>query len=229
MKVTRPAADLERESLAFRLEQLEARGAASPAPTAAAAEATPVAPQPPPPAAGPAALRARAAPGRLAAHRPAGGRAEGRHSHRLALRESPPAGLAGDTLPSRFRPPPISTASWPRSKNATLLADALYEVTGRRFSLDFARRERRRGCRRHDPRRRGRDPRFDEEDVRRPRGDRRGGPMKGMDVSKMLNESSRCRPRWRRPRRSSPMRRSRPRPAARWLRSRRPAPWRSSR
>ena len=56
MKVTSPGSDLSRESLAFRVEQLEQRlsgGPPPPAPAApaaptAAAEPTPVAPQPGP-------------------------------------------------------------------------------------------------------------------------------------------------------------------------------------
>ena len=55
VKVTSPASDLSRESLAFRVEQLEQRAAGAPAPAAAPApapatpseEPTPVAPQPP--------------------------------------------------------------------------------------------------------------------------------------------------------------------------------------
>ena len=55
------------------------------------------------------------------------------------LREAHPTGLAGDTLTVEFP----AAADFHRKlaeepKNATLLADALYEVTGRRFSLDFA-------------------------------------------------------------------------------------------
>ena len=55
------------------------------------------------------------------------------------LREAHPAGLAGDTLTVEFP----ASASFHRQlaedpKNATLLADALYEVTGRRLALAFA-------------------------------------------------------------------------------------------
>jgi hypothetical protein len=54
------------------------------------------------------------------------------------LREAHPAGLAGDTLTLEFP----RNASFHRQlaeepKNATLLADALYEVTGRRLALAF--------------------------------------------------------------------------------------------
>ena len=54
------------------------------------------------------------------------------------LREAHPAELAGDTLTLEFP----AAASFHRNlaeepKNATLLLDALYEVTGRRFALAF--------------------------------------------------------------------------------------------
>jgi len=137
VKVTRPAADLERESLAFRLEQLEGRGAVPPAP--AAAQATPVAPQPPAPAAEP-------PPVELEQLQDAWQRTvlpaveqKGGIPTASLLREAHPAGLTGDTLTVEFP----AAADFHRKlaeepKNATLLADALYEVTGRRFSLDFA-------------------------------------------------------------------------------------------
>ena len=55
------------------------------------------------------------------------------------LREAHPAGLAGDTLTLEFP----RNASFHRQlaeepKNATLLAEALYEVTGRKLGLAFA-------------------------------------------------------------------------------------------
>ena len=55
------------------------------------------------------------------------------------LREAHPADLAGDTLTVEFP----ATAAFHRQlaeepKNATLLAEALYEVTGRRLGLAFA-------------------------------------------------------------------------------------------
>jgi hypothetical protein len=54
------------------------------------------------------------------------------------LREAHPSGLAGDTLTLEFP----ATAAFHRNlaeepKNATLLAEALYEVTGRRFAVAF--------------------------------------------------------------------------------------------
>jgi len=55
------------------------------------------------------------------------------------LREAHPAQLADDKLTVEFPP----AASFHRQlaeepKNATLLAEALYEVTGRKLALDFA-------------------------------------------------------------------------------------------
>jgi DNA polymerase-3 subunit gamma/tau len=132
IKVTRPGADLERESLAFRLEQLE-RGGAAPA----AAE-RPVANEEsaPPPAAAP--------PVELEQLQDAWQRAvipavEQRSIPTASvLREAHPSGLAGDTLTLEFP----ATAAFHRNlaedpKNATLLAEALYEVTGRRFAVAF--------------------------------------------------------------------------------------------
>ena len=81
VKVTRPAADLSRESLAYRLEQLEQRGPSGARPGARSPAPVPsrhrTAPRPELPAPGrtPPAARAGAAPGGLAAHDPAGGRA----------------------------------------------------------------------------------------------------------------------------------------------------------
>jgi hypothetical protein len=54
------------------------------------------------------------------------------------LREAQPAGIAGDTLTVEFP----AAASFHRQlaeepKNATLLVDALYEVTGRKFAVAF--------------------------------------------------------------------------------------------
>jgi DNA polymerase III subunit gamma/tau len=135
VKVARPAADVERESLAFRIEQLEARGT----PMSAAAEPTSAATQPPQPA-------VESPPVELEQLQDAWQRTvlpaveqKGGIPTASLLREARPAGLAGDTLTVQFP----AAADFHRKlaeepKNATLLADALYEVTGRRFSLDFA-------------------------------------------------------------------------------------------
>jgi DNA polymerase III subunit gamma/tau len=139
IKVTRPGADLERESLAFRIEQLERRGAAtavsSSEPAEAEVDAQVQAPEPPP----------EAPPVELEQLQAAWQRSvipaveERSVPTASMLREAHPSGLAGDTLTLEFPP----SASFHRNlaeepKNATLLVDALYEVTGRRFALAFA-------------------------------------------------------------------------------------------
>jgi DNA polymerase-3 subunit gamma/tau len=132
IKVTRPGADLERESLAFRLEQLEQSGSAA-LPTEPR-EAEKPAPTPP----------ASAPPVELEQLQDAWQRAvipavEQRSIPTASvLREAHPSGLAGDTLTLEFP----ATAAFHRNlaeepKNATLLADALFEVTGRRFAVAF--------------------------------------------------------------------------------------------
>jgi DNA polymerase-3 subunit gamma/tau len=132
IKVTRPGADLDRESLAFRIEQLERRG-----PVQAEAPVT-AEPAPEPPA-------ATAPPVELEQLQDAWQRAvipavEQRSIPTASvLREAHPSGLAGDTLTLEFP----ATAAFHRNlaeepKNATLLAEALYEVTGRRFAVAFA-------------------------------------------------------------------------------------------
>jgi DNA polymerase-3 subunit gamma/tau len=132
IKVTRPGADLERESLAYRLEQLEQSGSAAPATEPREAEKS--APTPP----------ASAPPVELEQLQDAWQRAvipavEQRSIPTASvLREAHLSGLAGDTLTLEFP----ATAAFHRNlaeepKNATLLADALFEVTGRRFAVAF--------------------------------------------------------------------------------------------
>ena len=54
------------------------------------------------------------------------------------LREAHPKDLAGDTLTVEFpREASFHRQLAEEPKNATLLADALYEVTGRRLALEF--------------------------------------------------------------------------------------------
>jgi DNA polymerase III subunit gamma/tau len=133
IKVTRPGADLERESLAFRIEQLERRGPAT-AETPIDAE-VPIEPAPPPAAAPPVELEQL----QDAWQRAVIPAVEQRSIPTASvLREAHPSGLAGDTLTLEFP----AAASFHRNlaeepKNATLLLDALYEVTGRRFALAF--------------------------------------------------------------------------------------------
>jgi len=133
VKVTRPAADLSRESVAFRLEQLEqsaTRLAPSPQPELKHAPAAPV---------------AKAPDVELEQLQEAWSRtivpavAERSIPISTVLGEAHPADLSGDTLTVEFP----ASASFHRQlaeepKNATMLADALYEVTGRRLALAFA-------------------------------------------------------------------------------------------
>jgi len=137
VKVTRPGADLSRESLAYRLEQLESRGHhPGPAPEARLQEAPP----PAAPAAPPSRPSLELEQLQEAWQRTIVPAVEERSIPAASvLREAHPAGLADDTLTVEFP----SSASFHRQlaeepKNATLLADALYEVTGRKLGLAFA-------------------------------------------------------------------------------------------
>jgi DNA polymerase III gamma/tau subunit len=139
VKVTRPGADLSRESIAYRLEQLETRGhvptsgssvpGTDPEVRAERAEAVTVAPP---------SLELEQL--REAWQRTILPAVEERSIPAASvLREAHPAGLDEDTLTVEFP----SSASFHRQlaeepKNATLLAEALYEVTGRRLGLAFA-------------------------------------------------------------------------------------------
>jgi DNA polymerase-3 subunit gamma/tau len=141
VKVTRAASDLSRESVAFRLERLENTAARVPMPSVPSPEAD---------------VRTRPSPGaKVAAQEPpppdlaqlqeAWSRTilpaveeRGGIPTASLLREAHPAQLAGDTLTLEFPPDAAfhrSQAEQP--KNATLLTDALYEVTGRRFAVAF--------------------------------------------------------------------------------------------
>ncbi|HEY5661142.1 MAG TPA: DNA polymerase III subunit gamma/tau [Gaiellaceae bacterium] len=139
VKVTRPGADLSRESLAFRLEQLETRGhVPGPVPeTRPEATAEPMAaPQRPSPT--PPSLELEQL--QEAWQRTILPAVEERSIPAASvLREAHPADLADDTLTVEFP----SSATFHRQlaeepKNATLLAEALYEVTGRHLGLAFA-------------------------------------------------------------------------------------------
>jgi DNA polymerase-3 subunit gamma/tau len=136
VKVTRPAADLERESLAFRMEQLEHHRPVEPSPSEPEASA-PAEPSPAPETEPP--------PVELAQLREAWSRAvlpavEQRSIPTASvLREAHPIELAGDTLTVEFP----AAASFHRKlaeepKNATVLEEALREVTGRSFALSFS-------------------------------------------------------------------------------------------
>jgi DNA polymerase-3 subunit gamma/tau len=141
VKVTRPAADLSREATAYRLEQLEERGStgAGPVPESGTQARSPEAPPEPEPA------PTREPPSvDLEQLREAWQRAvlpaveEKSIPTASVLREAHPAGLAGDTLTLEFpRNAAFHRQLAEEPKNATLLADALYEVTGRRLALAF--------------------------------------------------------------------------------------------
>jgi DNA polymerase III subunit gamma/tau len=137
VKVTRPGSDLSRESLAYRLEQLEHGrhlGAVS-------TQLVEVPEQPPPsrePPPAPPSLELEQL--QEAWQRTIVPAVEERSIPAASvLREAHPAELADDTLTVEF---PASAAFHRQlaeePKNATLLADALYEVTGRKLGLAFA-------------------------------------------------------------------------------------------
>ncbi|MGZ4419464.1 MAG: DNA polymerase III subunit gamma/tau [Gaiellaceae bacterium] len=140
VKVTRPGADLSRESLSYRLEQLETRGHVPMAPVSGSDPETS-------PERAPVEAVAMAPPPSLeleqlqeAWQRTIVPAVEERSIPAASvLREAHPAELAGDTLTVEFP----ASASFHRQlaeepKNATLLADALYEVTGRHLGVAFA-------------------------------------------------------------------------------------------
>jgi DNA polymerase-3 subunit gamma/tau len=133
IKVTRPSADLSRESLAYRLERLE-QGTPAPQSTArrekAPAEASP--PSEPP------SLELEQL--QEAWQRSILPAVEQRSIPTASvLREAHPSELTDDRLTLEFP----AAASFHRKlaedpKNATLLTDALYEVTGKRLAVAFA-------------------------------------------------------------------------------------------
>jgi DNA polymerase III subunit gamma/tau len=131
VKVTRPGGDLAQQSLAFRLEQLESRlrGETRPAPQPATAE-----PKPPPPEQDLDLDQVKQAwqPTIMPAV------SERSIPTSSVLAEARPVTLEGDRLVLEFPP----AASFHRNlaeepKNAALLAEVLYEVTGRRLTLAF--------------------------------------------------------------------------------------------
>ncbi len=141
VKVTRPGADLERESLAYRIEQLETRGGPPPAPPAAPPPAAvagepqaPAAAEPPPASAGPPLELDQL---RDAWHRGVLPAVEQRSIPAASVyREGRPAGLDGETLTIEFP----AAAAFHRQlaedeKNIALLQEALHQVTGRRITV----------------------------------------------------------------------------------------------
>jgi DNA polymerase III subunit gamma/tau len=150
VKVTRPASDLSRESVAFRLERLEQ----------GTAPATPVASRPATEAAAEATEELEAVSERESEPVPVPVGAPGLELSQLQeawasqvlpaveerggiptaslLREAHPADLSGDTLTLEFPPSAQFHLDLARDpKNAGPLADALYDVTGRRLELAF--------------------------------------------------------------------------------------------
>ena len=152
VKVTRPQADLSRESLAHRLELLESRPQG--VPPAPVEERAPPAPPPTPPAApvqttdppassAPAPPSAELPPLELDQLRDAWQRnvVEAVRTRSIPistlLAEARPVDLNGDTLTVEFAPAAgFHRAQIEEPKNLALLRDALYEVTGRRLAIE---------------------------------------------------------------------------------------------
>jgi DNA polymerase-3 subunit gamma/tau len=148
VKVTRPASDLSRESIAFRLERLE-QGQVSGGPvqvsdTQTGPERPAAEPQPEPepepvpvPVGAPALELSQLQEAWARTILPAVEERGGIPTASL-LREAHPAELSGDTLTLAFPPSAQFHLDLAREpKNASLLADALYDVTGRRLELAF--------------------------------------------------------------------------------------------
>jgi DNA polymerase-3 subunit gamma/tau len=146
VKVTRPASDLSRESIAYRLERLE-QGQVSTEPvqvsdTETGPESHVTEPQPEPervpvPVGGPALELSQLQEAWTRTVLPAVEERGGIPTASL-LREAHPADLSGDTLTLEFPPTAQFHLDLARDpKNSGLLADALYDVTGRRLELVF--------------------------------------------------------------------------------------------
>ena len=137
VKVTRPAADLSRESLAFRIERLEQGQAAGPekpgeAPSPEDNLDAPVATAPDP-------LRLELEQLQEAWRRSILPAVEQRSIPiGKTLAEAHPSSLAGDTLTLEF---PLTAEFHLKlaedPKNTAMLRDALYEVTGRKLAVEF--------------------------------------------------------------------------------------------
>jgi DNA polymerase-3 subunit gamma/tau len=146
VKVTRPASDLSRESIAFRLERLEqgqVSGGLDQVSDTETGPAEPAAqpqrePEPVPvPVGAPALELTQLQEAWVRTVLPAVEERGGIPTASL-LREAHPADLSGETLTLEFPPSAQFHLDLARDpKNATLLADALYDVTGRRLELVF--------------------------------------------------------------------------------------------
>jgi DNA polymerase-3 subunit gamma/tau len=147
VKVTRPGSDLARESVAYRLEQLEARAHGTPppgtVPTATVPRAEPKRVEAPPTAPPSVELEQL----QEAWQRTILPAVEERSIPTASvLREARPSGLDEERLTLEFP----ASAEFHRKlaedpKNAKLLEEALYEVTGRRLGLAFELGEQREG------------------------------------------------------------------------------------
>jgi DNA polymerase III subunit gamma/tau len=135
VKVTRPAADLSRESTAYRLEQLERGVHPSHAPVTDTVTVTETVTEPDP--AGPPSLELEQL--QEAWQRTILPAVEEKSIPTASvLREAHPKGLAGDRLTVEFpRAASFHLKLAEDPKNATLLEEALYEVTGRHLELAF--------------------------------------------------------------------------------------------
>jgi DNA polymerase-3 subunit gamma/tau len=137
VKVTRPGADLSRESLGYRLEQLESRAReGQPVASVASAPKNEAASEEPPQAAAEVDLEHVQQLWKQAILPAVSERSIPTAS---VLNEARPVELAGDRLVIEFPP----TASFHRNlaeepKNATILADVVRELTGRPLTLAFA-------------------------------------------------------------------------------------------
>jgi DNA polymerase-3 subunit gamma/tau len=143
VKVTRPSADLSRESLALRLERLEAGRAAPPPPRVESGREPASVVALPTPA--PEAIVEVGAPVELEQLQEAWRRTilpaveERSIPIGKTLSEAHPAGLADDTLTLEFpRSAAFHLSLAEDPKNAALLRDALYAVTGRKLAVAFA-------------------------------------------------------------------------------------------
>jgi DNA polymerase-3 subunit gamma/tau len=146
VKVTRPASELSRESIAFRLERLEQgevpKGPVSVSVTETGPEEPVAEPQAEPervpvPVGAPAVELSQLQEAWARTVIPAVEERGGIPTASL-LREAHPAELSGDTLTLEFPPSAQFHLDLVRDpKNAGLLADALYDVTGRRLGLVF--------------------------------------------------------------------------------------------
>jgi DNA polymerase III gamma/tau subunit len=141
VKVTRASSDLSREGMAFRLDRLE-QGHATPTQVsdtkASDTETKPRSRPEPEPAAPPSIELAQLQEAWKRSVLPAVEQRESGMPAAAMLSEAHPVSLDGDTLTVEF--PPAASFHRQRAeeqKNVTLLADALYEITGRRLALVF--------------------------------------------------------------------------------------------